>query len=308
MGTYVGKRLATIVVLVFAISVVVFLIIRLIPGDPAVALLGTNAGDPSLVARLHHQLGLDQSIFAQYGHWISGVVQGDFGYSYGQQRPVLSLIEDNLPATLELTLAGLLISLIFGSIIGVAAAIKRGGAFDTVSMGLSLAVMSLPSFWLGLLLLLLFSVQLGWFPVFGGSSLQGLVLPALTLGLGGIGFNARFVRSSVIAAARMKHVVTAHSKGLSGRRVLFKHVVRNALPPVVTIVGLQVGQLLSGVVIIETVFSRPGLGRLLVQAILAKDYLTVQAVVLLIAVFFALANLIVDLLYPVLDPRVAAAI
>jgi ABC-type dipeptide/oligopeptide/nickel transport system permease component len=308
VGTYVGKRLATIVVLVFAISVVVFLIIRLIPGDPAVALLGTNAGDPSLVARLHHQLGLDQSIFAQYGHWISGVVQGDFGYSYGQQRPVLSLIEDNLPATLELTLAGLLISLIFGSIIGVAAAIKRGSAFDTVSMGLSLAVMSLPSFWLGLLLLLLFSVQLGWFPVFGGSSLQGLVLPALTLGLGGIGFNARFVRSSVIAAARMKHVVTAHSKGLSGRRVLFKHVVRNALPPVVTIVGLQVGQLLSGVVIIETVFSRPGLGRLLVQAILAKDYLTVQAVVLLIAVFFALANLIVDLLYPVLDPRVAAAI
>jgi ABC-type dipeptide/oligopeptide/nickel transport system permease component len=308
MGGYIAKRLGTIVVLAFGISVVVFLIIRLIPGDPAIALLGTNAGDASLVARLHHQLGLDQSIPVQYGRWIGGVLHGDFGYSYGQQRSVLSLISENLPATLELTAAGLLISVLFGSLLGVAAALRRNRPFDTVAMGASLTLMSIPSFWLGLLLLIVFSVQLQWFPVFGGGSLRGLVLPAVTLGLGGIGFNARFVRSSVISAGRMKHVITAHSKGISGRQVLLKHVVRNALLPVLTIVGLQVGQLISGVVIIETVFSRPGIGRLLVQAILSKDYLTVQAVVLLIAVFFALTNLVVDLLYPVLDPRVAATL
>jgi ABC-type dipeptide/oligopeptide/nickel transport system permease component len=308
MGSYVAKRVATIVALAFGISVLVFLIIRLIPGDPAVALLGTNAGDETLVARLHHQLGLDQPIFVQYAHWIGGVLHGDFGYSYGQQRSVLSLIKDNLPATIELAAAGLAISLVFGTALGVAAALKRNSAFDTVAMGASLTLMSIPSFWLGLVLLIIFAVQLPWFPVFGGESLRGLVLPAVTLGLGGIGFNARFVRSSVIGAGRMKHVITAHSKGLSSRRVLMKHVVRNALLPVVTIVGLQVGQLISGVVIIETVFSRPGIGRLLVQAILAKDYLTVQAVVLIIAVFFALVNLAVDLLYPVLDPRVAATL
>ena len=305
MGTYISKRLATIVLLSFGISILVFLIIRLIPGDPAVALLGTNAGDNTLVARLHHQLGLDQPMPVQYARWIGGVLHGDFGYSYGQQRPVLALIEGNLPATLELTAAGLAISLVFGSLLGVAAALKRNSVFDTVSMGISLTLMSIPSFWLGLLLLIGFAVELPWFPVFGGDSLQGLVLPAVTLGLGGIGFNARFVRSSVISASRMKHVITAYSKGISGGQVIRKHIVRNALLPVLTIVGLQVGQLISGVVIIETVFSRPGIGRLLVQAILAKDYLTVQAVVLIIAVFFALINLVVDLLYPVLDPRVA---
>jgi ABC-type dipeptide/oligopeptide/nickel transport system permease component len=303
--TYVAQRLVGIFLLTFGISVLVFLIIRLIPGDPAIVLLGTNAGDPALVARLHQQLGLDEPIPVQYLHWIWGVLHGDFGYSYGQQQPVSTLIRENLPATLKLTAAGLALSLLFGSLIGVVAALRRNSVTDTVAMGFSLVLLSIPSFWLGLILLVIFAVNLHWFAVFGGDSLKGLVLPAVTLAASGIGFTARFVRSSVIDAARRQHVVTARAKGLRGRDVLRRHVLRNAMLPVLTVVGLQVGALLSGAVIIETVFSRQGIGRLLVNAILAKDYLTVQAVVLIVAIAYAVTNLIVDLLYPVLDPRIA---
>jgi ABC-type dipeptide/oligopeptide/nickel transport system permease component len=305
MTTYVLRRLASIVGLAFGISILVFLIIRLIPGDPALALLGTNAGDPALVARLHAQLGLDDPMPVQYARWIGNVLSGDFGYSYGNQQSVTSLLAANFPATIQLTLAGLTLSLLVGSVLGVAAALRRNRATDTVAMGFALTCMSIPSFWLGLLLILLFAVQLPIFDVVGGTSLKGLVLPAVTLALGSIGFNARFVRSSVINAQQLNHVITARAKGITAVQVFRRHVLRNALLPILTIVGLQVGQLISGVVIVETVFSRPGIGRLLVQAILSKDYLTVQAVVLIIAVLYALTNFAVDLLYPVLDPRVA---
>ena len=304
VSSYVIRRLAAIVALTFGITVLVFLIIRLIPGDPAIVMLGTNAGDPDLVARLHHQLGLDQPIQVQYLHWITNVLHGDFGYSYGQQQSVSSLLAANFPATIQLTIAGLALSLLLGTVIGVAAALRRNQGLDTVVMGIALACMSIPSFWLGLLLILLFAVQLPWFDVVGGTSLKGLVLPALTLALGGAGFNARFVRSSIIHAQVQKHVITARAKGTTRVQVFRRHVLRNALLPVLTVAGIQVGQLLSGAVIVETVFSRPGIGRLLVQAILAKDYLTVQAVVLIIAVLYALANFAVDMLYPVLDPRI----
>jgi ABC-type dipeptide/oligopeptide/nickel transport system permease component len=305
MTRYVLRRLAAIGALAFGISVLVFLIIRLIPGDPAIALLGTNAGDSELVARLHHQLGLDEPMYLQYAHWMGRVLHGDFGYSYGNQQSVSSLLAANFPATIQLTVAGLALSLFIGGILGVVAAVRRNRNADIVAMGVSLTFMSIPSFWLGLLLILLFAVEIPWFDVVGGTTLKGLVLPAVTLALGSIGFNARFVRSSVIAAQGQRHVITARAKGITRGRVFLKHVLRNALLPILTIVGLQVGQLLSGTVIVETVFSRPGIGRLLVQAILAKDYLTVQAVVLIIAVLYALTNFAVDLLYPVLDPRVA---
>jgi len=305
MLTYVGRRSIAIVVLAFGISILVFLIIRLIPGDPAATLLGTNAGDPEMIERLRRQLGLDQPIYVQYMQWITNVVRGNFGYSFGYQRTVTSLVAANLPATVQLTLAALTVSVIFGTILGAIAALKRNRAADTVCMSVALAFMSIPSFWLGLLLILLFAVTLPWFQVVGGTSLHGLVLPAATLALGTIGFNARFVRSSLIQAQSQKHVLTARAKGLTRARVFLKHVARNALLPIVTVVGLQVGHLLSGTVVVETVFSRPGLGRLMVQAILAKDYFTVQAVVLIIAVTYAVVNFLVDLLYPVLDPRIA---
>lgn len=302
---YVGRRLLAIVALGFGISVMVFLLIRLIPGDPAIALLGTNAGDGAMVARLHRQLGLDLPIWTQYGQWLARMLHGDLGYSFGNQQSVRSLIAANFPATVELTLAGLALSLLAGFPLGVLAALRRNRGADLAAMGVSLAFMSIPSFWLGLLLILLFAVELPWFDVVGGPSLKGLVLPAVTLALGSAGFNARFVRSSVITAAVQRHVITARAKGLTQRRVFLRHVLRNALLPILTVVGLQFGQLLSGAIIVETVFSRPGIGRLLVQAILAKDYLTVQAVVLIVAVLYAGINLVVDLLYPALDPRVA---
>jgi ABC-type dipeptide/oligopeptide/nickel transport system permease component len=306
MSSYVLQRLLAIVGLAFGISVLTFLIIRLIPGDPAIVLLGTNAGDTALVERLHHQLGLDLPIWTQYLGWIGNVLRGDFGYSYGYQQTVASLLAANFPATIQLTIAGLALSVTFGTVLGVVAALRRNRGADTVTMVLALTFMSLPSFWLGLLLILLFAVQLHWFDVVGGTSLKGLVLPAVTLALGGIGFNARFVRSSVIAAQVQKHVITARAKGITRVQVFLRHVFRNALLPIVTIVGLQFGQLLSGTVIVETVFSRPGIGRLLVESILAKDYLTVQATVLIVAILYALINFAVDLMYPVLDPRVAS--
>lgn len=306
MGSYVLQRLAAIGALAFGITLLVFLIIRLIPGDPAVVMLGTNAGDPELIARLHHQLGLDRSIPAQYLVWLGRVLHGNFGYSYGQQQSVASLIGQNMPATIELTAASLSLSLILGAVVGIAAAVRRNQFVDTAGMGVALAFMSIPSFWLGLLLILLFAVQLPWFDVVGGTSLKGLILPALTLALGTAGFNARFIRSSVVQAQTLRHVLTARAKGLSRRQVFRRHVLRNSLLPVLTITGLQVGQLLSGAVIVETVFSRPGIGRLLVQAILAKDYLTVQAVVLIIAVIYAFCNFMVDMLYPLLDPRIGS--
>lgn len=307
MMAYAARRLASILCLGLGISVLVFLIIRLIPGDPAIVLLGTSAGDPALVAQLHHQLGLDLPVWTQYGIWAGRVLHGDFGYSFGNQQSVSSLILANFPATLQLTFAGLGLSLLFGGVFGIIAALRRNRAADLITMGTSLALMSIPSFWLGLLMILLFAVELPWFDVVGGTSLKGLVLPAATLAMGSIGFNARFVRSSIVAAQVQRHVITARAKGLSSRQVFTRHILRNALLPIVTVVGLQFGQLLSGTIIVETVFSRPGLGRLLVQAILSKDYLTVQAVVLIVAVLYAFINFAVDLAYPLLDPRIAYA-
>lgn len=306
MSGYVLKRVAAIVALAFGISVIVFLIIRLIPGDPVAVLLGTSAGDAEVASRLRRQLGLDLPLPVQYGQWIGQLASGDFGYSYANQQSVASLIASSFPATIQLTIAALFLSLFLGGSLGAVAAVRRNRAADTLAMTVALAFMSIPSFWLGLLLILLFAVTYPIFDVVGGTSLKGLVLPAVTLALGSMGFNARFIRSGLIAAAAQQHVVTARAKGLTPGQVFGRHVLRNALLPILTIVGLQVGQLLSGAVIVETVFSRPGIGRLLVQAILAKDYMTVQAIVLIIAGLYALTNFVVDLLYPVLDPRIAA--
>lgn len=305
MSGYVLKRIAAIIALTFGITVVAFLIIRLIPGDPVIAMLGTGAGDKEMIARLREQLGLLRPLHEQYFVWIAQVVRGDFGYSYANQQSVSSLVASSFPATAQLTLAALGISLVFGSAIGILAALKRNRMPDTAGMGFALICMSIPSFWLGLLLILLFAVTWPIFDVVGGTGFRGLVLPAVTLALGSMGFNARFIRSSVITALSQQHVVTARAKGLPPVQLFNRHVLRNALLPILTIVGLQVGQLLSGSVIVETVFSRPGIGRLLIQAILAKDYMTVQALIMMIALIYALSNFFVDILYPVLDPRVA---
>ena len=301
---YITRRLIAVAVLAAAVSIFVFLILHLIPGDPAVALLGTNAGSADLVNRLHREMGLDLPLPVQYLHWLSGLVRGNLGYSFVQSLPVANLIAQNFPYTLQLTFSGLFLSLLFGGVLGVLAALKRHSFLDTGVMVLALVGLSMPSFWLGLLFISLFSVTLRWFAVFGGTSLSGLVLPSVTLGISGGGVIARFVRSNMIEAMGQHYVATARSKGLSTGRILRRHVIRNAILPVVTVVGLQFGNLLSGTVVIETVFSRPGIGRLLVNSILAKDYLTVQAIILFIALLYAFTNLLIDLLYPLIDPRI----
>jgi ABC-type dipeptide/oligopeptide/nickel transport system permease component len=301
---YVGKRLLALVVLLIAISVLVFLMLQAVPGSPVTALLGQSATNPAAVARLTQELGLNRPLPVQFWRWVDGVLHGNLGYSYQNQQPVSALIGQNLPSTVELAASGLLISLVGGIILGVVAAVRRNTAVDSVSMGIAMTLVALPSFWLGLILILLFAVVLPWFPVVGGSSLRGLVLPAFTLGLGVLGITGRFVRSSLLEQMHSSHVVAARAKGLNRRTVFLKHVARNAVLPVLTVVGLQIGALLSGTVLVEMVFSRPGIGRLLVQSILSKDYATVQATVLIIAGFYAVTNLIVDLLYPLLDPRI----
>jgi ABC-type dipeptide/oligopeptide/nickel transport system permease component len=297
------RRVAVLPLLLFGISILVFLVIHLVPGDPVQAILGTSANSPALVARLHQQLGLNLPLPAQYLHWVSGVLTGNFGYSYSQQEAVSTLLVTNMGYTAQLTAASLGFALILGSLVGVVAARRRNTIADAAGMGVALIFLSMPSFWLGLIIIIVFSVQLHWFPVVGGVTLRGLILPTLTLGLASMGFIARFVRSAVIEAGGQPHVIIARAKGLRRGTVLFRHVLRNSVITVLPVVGLELGNLLTGAVIVETVFSRPGLGRLLVTAILSKDYPTVQAVVLLIAVIYAVLNLVVDLLFPVLDPR-----
>lgn len=303
---YLMRRFAALVALLVGISVLVFAMVRLIPGDPATAILGQASANPASINRLKQQLGLDQPVTTQYATWLKGILHGDFGYSYTQHRSVSSLVSATLPSTVYLTLTALLLTVVFGLLLGVWAALRQGRMSDTLLMGTALTALSIPGFWLGTMLLIVFAVSLGWFDVVGGSGLSGLVLPSVTLALGGVGFLARFVRSSVLDTSKQQFVTTARSKGLASRRVVGAHIVRNALLPVITVIGLQLGNLLSGTVIAETVFSRPGIGRLLIDAIQQKDYPTVQAVVLLIAAAYAIINTLVDLLYPLLDPRVAA--
>jgi ABC-type dipeptide/oligopeptide/nickel transport system permease component len=297
-----------ILVLAFGVSILVFLIIHLIPGDPVMQMLSTNAVSPGEVARLRHELGLDLPLPEQYIRWLGNILTGNFGYSYTTTTPVATLIAQNIPYTLELTLSSLIVSLLVGVPLGIIAALRRGSVVDTGAMGVALLALSMPSFWLALLLIALFSVQFHWFAVIGATSLtsiSSLILPSVALGAGVGGVTARFVRTSIVDAAGQIYVTTARSKGLSRQQVFNRHVARNAILPVLTVVGLQIGYLLSGTVIIETVFSRPGIGRLLVDSILAKDYLTVQALVLLITIVYALVNLAVDVLYPFVDPRIA---
>jgi ABC-type dipeptide/oligopeptide/nickel transport system permease component len=305
MTRYATRRLGALVFLAIGISIIDFGILRLIPGDPARAILGTSGGNAALVARLDSQLGLNRPLTSQYVIWLGDIVRGNFGYSYSQKQSVSSLLAQNIPPTLELIVAGLALTVVFGLLIGVAAALRRGHVTDTVLMAGSVTFLSIPSFWLGLLLIEILAVRVHVFPVVGGTGLDGLAMPAITLALGGVGLTARFVRSSVIEAAQQPHVLIARAKGVSRTMVLARHVIRNSMLPVLNILAIQFGSLLSGVVIVEEVFSRNGLGRLLVDSILAKDYPTVQACVLLIAITYCVVTLLVDLAYRVVDPRTA---
>jgi ABC-type dipeptide/oligopeptide/nickel transport system permease component len=278
--------------------------LHLLPGDPAQIILGEAVTSAQDLARLRRELGFDAPLHVQYARFLGRALSGDLGRSLQSRRPVLDEILAQLPSTVQLTLAGLALAVVVGVVLGVAAATHRGSWADTLCMVLALGGVSMPAFWLGLMLIFFFALQLGWLPATGQGGLARLVLPALTLGYGAAGVIARLVRSSMLEVLRIEYVTTARSKGLAERRVVYRHALRNALIPVITIVGLQFGALLGGTVVIETVFARQGIGRLLVGAILYKDFPLVQGIVLFTASAYVLVNLLVDLGYALADPRI----
>ncbi len=304
MYAYIARRMLATVPVLFGVSLLVFMMLHLVPGDPVKIMLSEFQTNPEQIKTLRAQLHLDDPLPVQYGRFVWNALQGDLGYSIRLKQPVTGIIMDNLPATLELTVAGLLFSAIFGTTLGVLAAIKQHSWLDALSMGVALIGVAMPSFWLGLLLIFAFSLRFQIFPATGGGDLKHLVLPALTLGLSAAAIIARLTRSSMLEVMHNEYVTTARAKGLREFHVVVRHALRNALIPVITIFGLQFGQLLAGTVVIETVFGRPGIGRLIVDAILAKDFPVVQGVVLIVAVGYVIANLLVDMAYAVLDPRI----
>ncbi|WP_460451411.1 ABC transporter permease [Alsobacter sp. SYSU BS001988] len=314
MGRYLLGRLASLVPILFGTSLVSFLLIRLVPGDPAMALLGMEADDAALAA-LRHKLALDQSLPLQYASWLGNILTGDFGRSIQGGRDVLPLLGSALVPTALLSVAALAISLVISIPAGIVAATRRNSAADYVASLLSLCGLSLPSFWLGILLILLFSITLPILPASGYVSplvdpagfLRHLILPALTLGAALAAATMRMTRAAMLEVLRADYIRTARAKGIAPRRVIWRHALGNAQIPIVTLLGIQMGQLLGGVVITETVFSWPGIGKLTVDAIFARDYPVVQGAVLLTATLFVLINLATDLVYTVIDPRVRYA-
>jgi len=303
MTTYIARRLLAVIPTLLGVLLTVFLMVRLAPGDPAQLLAGEFA-TPETLADIRQRFGLDQPWHVQLGLYAANVVRGDLGQSVRTRKPVAYELRQYFPNTLRLTLGAMLVALLIGIPAGIIAATRPGTIFDLLAMLGALIGVSMPVFWFGLMAILIFSVQLGWFPVAGTGTLWHLVLPAITLGTSTAAILARMTRSAMLEVLSQDYIRTARAKGLAGRVVIFKHALRNALIPVVTITGLQFGGLLEGAVITETVFAWPGIGQLLVGSILARDYPVVQGAVLLIAVAFILINLIVDLLYGTIDPRI----
>jgi len=304
---YIGQRAAATIPVLLGVSLLVFSMLQLVPGDPVRLMLSEFQSTPDQMARLRSQLHLDEPLPIQFGRFVWNASHGDLGASIRTRRPVTTEIMDNLPATLQLAVAGLLVATLLGVTLGIVAAVRQRSWVEVASMLVALLGVSMPSFWLGLLLIFGFSLHWRLFPATGGGDLQHLVLPAVTLGLGASAILARLTRSSMLEVLRQEYVTTARAKGLREFAVIGRHALKNALIPVVTIFGLQFGQLLAGTVVIETVFSRPGIGRLIVDAILNKDFPVIQGVVLVVAVSYVLVNLLVDLAYAVLDPRIRYA-
>jgi peptide/nickel transport system permease protein len=329
--TYLLRRLALAIPILFGVSLLVFFMLHSAGGDPAVFILGARA-DPESLAELRHELGLDQPLWVQYGTFLGNALRGDLGRSYRSNTPVVEEIAARFPATIELAVAAMLIAVVAGVLVGTLAAVRRHSILDYLSSAGVLLGVSIPTFWLGLILIIVFGLSLRWLPISGrvdprlgadpsapfltlNALLQGdwsvardalshLILPAMTLAAWPAAIVARMTRASLIESLGQDYVRTARAKGLRERGIVFTHAARNALLPVLTVVGLEFGALLGGAVVTETVFSWPGLGQLTVAAIGARDYQVVQGVVLLLAAVFVLLNLLVDVLYAVLDPRI----
>jgi ABC-type dipeptide/oligopeptide/nickel transport system permease component len=303
LGKYLLRRTLAALLVIWGVVTVIFIVVRVIPGDPASVLLGTNA-TAEMVAEQRAKMGLDRPLLVQYGLFLRQAALGDWGRSYHERGPALGLVLERLPATFELGIAGMVLTVAVSFVLGTLAARWVQSIADRGIGIVSLVGQAIPNFWLGLVLIIVFARNLHWLPSFGRGTLAHLVLPTVTLSVQLIGVMTRLVRAGVLETLGQDYVRTARAKGIAERQVLARHVYRNMLIPVVTVLGLQLGALLGGVVVIETVFAWPGLGRLIVTSINNRDYPVVQAAVTLAAVIFVVINLIVDLLYGTLDPRI----
>jgi len=304
---FVARRVLAVVPVLFGVTLAVFSMLFLVPGDPVKMMLAEFVTNPDQIAQMRAQLHLDEPILQQYGRFVGNALRGDLGTSIRSRRPVATEIAENVGSTAQLALASMAVAIGLGIPLGLIAALGRNSWLDVAAMVVALLGVAMPSFWLGLLLIFTFSLHLGWFPATGGGDLHHLVLPAVTLGMIAAAIIARLTRSSMLEVLGQDYVRTARAKGLAGWAVVLRHALKNALIPVVTIFGLQFGNLLAGAVIVETVFSRPGLGRLVVGGILAKDFPLVQGAVLFVAVAYVLINVVVDVAYVMVDPRIRVA-
>jgi peptide/nickel transport system permease protein len=304
MLRYIGQRALQAVPVLVGITVVTFLMLHLVPGDPVLLFAGDKPMSEAQAAEIRHQLGLDRPLLTQYEDYVGHLLRGDLGRALRSQRPVLASILEVLPATVQLTLGALGLAIALGLALGMVAALAHRTWLDTAAMGVAILGVSMPVFYSSLLLLMLFSFTLGWFPATGEGGLDHLILPATALGLISSAVLARLVRSGMLGVLRQDYIVTARAKGLSRALVVWRHALRNALIPVITMLGLQLGALLGGAVVTETIFSRPGLGRLAVDAILNRDFPLVQGTVLVAAVVYVAVNLLVDIAYAAVDPRI----
>ncbi|MDI2587800.1 ABC transporter permease [Psychrobacillus sp. NEAU-3TGS] len=300
---FITKRLMQTVPVIIGVTIVVFVIMQLVPGDPAVLLAGEGATKETIEA-LREQLGLHQPLYVQYFDYVSNLLRGDMGFSLKNNQPVLQEIMTRLPITLELAIFSTLITIVLGMLAGIISAIRPYSILDTVVMVVALLGISLPSFWFGLMLMYSFSVKLHIFPVAGWDSMLHVVLPAFTLGAGGAAIVARMTRSSMLEVIRQDYIRTARAKGVKERVIIYKHALRNALIPVITVVGLQFGALLGGTVLVESIFAINGLGRMIVDAIRMRDLPVVQGGVLVASLVFVVVNLIVDILYRLFNKRI----
>lgn len=311
MLRYVAHRLAVLIPLIFGLSVLMFLYIHVIPGDPVAGMLGPG-GTPALVAQLRHQFGLDQPIPVQYWHWLRGLVRGSLGISFVSRQPITPILAQRVPASLELTVAGMLTVVVIGWPLGFLAGLYRDSWLDHAVSGIASVGLAVPQFWLGTLFILVFAVKLGLLPAEGyvplsvdpAQNLRDLLMPALALGLSLSPYLMRMTRAATIEVQQELFVVQARAKGLMRRTIVRRYVARNAILPVVVVLGLQLGALIGGQVVIEELFGWPGVGSLLIQGVVQRDYFMIQAVILVIAVFYVLLYLCTELIQAWLDPRI----
>jgi peptide/nickel transport system permease protein len=301
---FIIRRLVHAIPVLLGVSFLVFSMLHLVPGDPVLIMLQGSQASAEQVAQLRGELGLDQPFLVQYAHYLWNLLHGDLGMSYRKRIPVLELIMSQIGSTLQLTLAALVLAVTLGIGMGIVAAYNRDTLLDSLSMGFAVFGVTIPNYLLGLVLILVGSVWLGWFPATGQGGWKRLVLPALALGWGYAAIVARLVRQNLVEVWNQEYVLTARAKGLAERSILVRHALKNSMIPTVTIVGLQFGHMMASAVIIETLFARQGIGRLIVQAITAKDFPLIQGLVLVTALAYVVANIMVDVSYSFLDPRV----